>query len=64
MNAFLISVFFAWFLAQVVGKIIAASIVRRKFYLRAALFQAGMPSAHAALVSAVSVATGFDQGFY
>ncbi|MBI4448521.1 divergent PAP2 family protein [Candidatus Woesearchaeota archaeon] len=62
MNPFVVSVFCAWFLAQIIGKTIVVSWRKGRFYPTAAFYQAGMPSGHSALVSAICVATYFAEG--
>lgn len=57
------SVFTAFFLSQVVFKIITFSIKRKKVFLRAMVMGGGMPSSHTALVTALAVAVGLNQGF-
>ncbi len=58
-----ISVFTAWFLAQILLKIITFSYKKKKLFLRAALVGGGMPSGHSTLVGALSTAMGMSQGF-
>ncbi len=59
----LISVLTAWFLAQVLLKIIVTSYKKKKLFLMACVRGGGMPSGHAALVAALSTAVGLSQGF-
>ena len=59
----IISVFTAWFIAQVLLKIIIASYRKKKLFLGAGLMGGGMPSGHSALVAALCTAMGLSQGF-
>jgi len=58
-----ISVFTAWFAAQVLLKIITASYKKKKFFWKAAFMGGGMPSGHSALVAALLTAIALSQGF-
>jgi acid phosphatase family membrane protein YuiD len=60
----LASVLTAWFLAQILIKIIVTSYKKKKLFLRAGVMGGGMPSGHAALVAALSTAVGLSEGFY
>ncbi|MBN2112419.1 divergent PAP2 family protein [Candidatus Woesearchaeota archaeon] len=58
-----LSVFTAWFLAQVALKILISSCRKKQVMWRAAVTGGGMPSGHATLVAALSTAVGLSQGF-
>jgi acid phosphatase family membrane protein YuiD len=62
-NEMVISIFIAWFLSQVVLKILIASYKRGKLVLRAGTLGGGMPSSHSSLVAALATAIGLSQGF-
>jgi len=59
----LLSVFAAWFIAQVVLKILVASYRKNKFYPKAGILGGGMPSSHASLVTALALSMGISEGF-
>lgn len=59
----ILSVFTAWFLSQVVLKIITFSYKKGRIFLNAAFMGGGMPSGHSTLVAALSTAVGLSQGF-
>ena len=61
-NMILISGVVAWASAQVL-KTITYAIVNRTLDIRRLLGDGGMPSAHSATVTAIAVATGFEEGF-
>jgi len=59
----IISVFTAWFIAQILLKIIVASFKKKKLFIKAGVMGGGMPSGHSALVAALCTAIGLTQGF-
>lgn len=58
-----VSIILAWFIAQMVLKVMISSYKKNKLFLRAAFMGGGMPSGHTALVSSLSMAVGLNQGF-
>jgi acid phosphatase family membrane protein YuiD len=62
-NKIIVSIFLAWFIAQVVLKTITRSLKKKRFYWKAVFESGGMPSGHTALVAAASTAAGMVSGF-
>jgi acid phosphatase family membrane protein YuiD len=61
-SPYLITIFFAWFLAHII-KFVISSINKEKRSIRAHLFiSGGMPSAHSAAVTAMVVIIGLKDG--
>ena len=61
-NHLLIAPIIAWFVAQVL-KIFTYLFVEKEFVLRRMISDGGMPSAHSATVFALTVMSGWTQGF-
>jgi len=63
-NELVLSVFTAWFLSQVVLKILIVSYKKGKLFLSAGTKSGGMPSSHSTLVTSLATAIGLSQGFH
>ncbi len=60
-NRFVVSAFFGWFIAQVI-KVITGVILEKRFNFKWFVGTGGMPSSHAAGVTALTTAVGLYKG--